>query len=65
MKLEYATYENGFYYKNNKLDIKNIVAKYYNKADIVIGSYSLDPPVPLLSTIRTSLLDFPFLFYKN
>ena len=65
MKLEYATYENGFYYKNNKLDIKNIVAKYYNKADIVIGSYSLDPPVPLLSIIRTSLLDFTYKKYLN
>ena len=61
MLLEYLSYENGEYIKN-KLDIKYIVSKYYNKCDIVIGSYSLDPPVPLLSTLRTSLLDFT---YKN
>ena len=65
MKLEYVTYENGFYNKNNKLNIKNIISKYYNKADVVIGSYSLDPPVPLLSTIRTSLLDFTYKKYLN
>ena len=46
MKLEYVTYKNGFYNKNNKLNIKNIISIYYNKADVVIGSYSLDPPVP-------------------
>ena len=61
MLLEYLSYENGEYIKN-KLDIKYIVSKYYNKCDVVIGSYSLDPPVPLLSTLRTSLLDFT---YKN
>ena len=60
MKLEYVTYENGIYKKNNKLNVKNIISKYYNKADAIIGSYSLDPPVPTMSTIRTSLLDFTY-----
>ena len=60
MKLEYVTYENGIYKKNNKLNVKNIISKYYNKADVIIGSYSLDPPVPTMSTIRTSLLDFTY-----
>ena len=63
IKFEYVIYKNGIYNKNNKLDVKNIIAKYYNKADVVIGSYSLDPPVPILSTIRTSLLDFTYQKY--
>ena len=61
MEFKYLTYENREYSRKN-LDVKNIINKFYKKADIVIGSYSLDPPVPTLSTIRTSLLDFT---YKN
>jgi len=61
MEFKYLTYENSKYNIKN-LDVKNIINKFYNTADVVIGSYSLDPPVPTLSIIRTSLLDFT---YKN
>ena len=59
MELKYLIYENNKFIKKN-LDIKYIIDKYYKKVDVLIGSYSLDPPVPLLSTIRTSLLDYTF-----
>ena len=57
-------YENNKYKIENlkTIDVINIINKYDGKTDAVIGSYSLDPPVPLLSTLRTSLLDYT---YKN
>ena len=64
MEMKYMIYENGNYVNKiiKGLDVKNIINKYIGKADAVIGSYSLDPPIPLLSKIRTSLLDYT---YKN
>ena len=59
MEFKYKIYENNKYITKN-LDVKYIINKYYKEADVLIGSYSLDPPVPLLSTIRTSLLDFTY-----
>ena len=61
MEFKYMTYENNQYITKD-LDVQNIINKYIGQADVVIGSYSLDPPVPILSTIRTSLLDYT---YKN
>lgn len=42
------------------LDINGIIATYKNDYDAVVGNYSLDAPLPTLSTIRTSLLDFVY-----
>ena len=61
MELKYMVYENNEY-KLKNFDVKNIINKYDGVADAVIGSYSFAPPVPLLSKIRTSLLDYT---YKN
>ena len=61
MEMKYMVYENN-QYKLKNFDVKNIINKYDGVADVVIGSYSFDPPVPLFSTIRTSLLDYT---YKN
>ena len=59
MEFKYLTKENGKFIKNN-LPVSKILSKYQWKADVVIGSYSEDAPLPTLSTLRTSLLDFAF-----
>ncbi len=61
MELKYLTRDNGEFVKKD-LPVSEILAKYQGKADVVIGSYSEDAPLPTLSTIRTSLLDY---VYKN
>lgn len=55
----------SIYRENNKFeikkaDIKKFVGQYFGKADAVIGSYSGDAPIPSLSTLRTSLLDYVY-----
>ena len=52
-------------YKNHQLseldiDIIKIISKYKSKYDAIIGDYSLDAPLPTLSCIRTSLLDYVY-----
>ncbi|HHT7686755.1 TIGR00725 family protein [Pasteurella multocida] len=49
------------------LDISAVINKYRDKYDVVIGSYSQDAPLPTLSTLRTSLLDYVYSnkLYKN
>lgn len=59
MEFKYYSRENSKFYINN-LDIKGILSRYKDKYDIVIGSYSGDAPLPTLSTLRTSLLDFTY-----
>lgn len=49
---------NEFHFK--KADIKAFVSHYFNKTDVVIGSYSGDAPIPALSTLRNTLLDYVF-----
>ena len=51
--------KNGNFVKE-KLDIKSIISEYMNKCDAIIGGYSNDAPLPLLSTIRCSLIDFMY-----
>jgi hypothetical protein len=41
-------------------DIDGIIEKYRNDYDAVIGNYALDAPLPTLSTLRTSLLDYAY-----
>lgn len=42
------------------LDIKEILSKYNDNYDVVVGAYSNDAPLPSLSVIRTSLLDYTY-----
>lgn len=42
------------------LDIDKIIATYKFSYDAVVGNYALDAPLPTLSTLRTSLLDFVY-----
>ena len=44
------------------INLNNIIERYKNY-DVVIGNYSQDSPVPLLSTLRTNLVDY-FYFKK-
>ena len=59
MELKSLIRVNGTYQKKS-ISLKDISARYYGKADIVVGSYSLDAPLPTLSTIRTNLLDYVY-----
>ena len=43
-----------------KADMKGFVSCYLGKADAVIGSYAGDAPIPALSTLRSSLLDYVY-----
>ena len=42
------------------LDIDRVIATYQSDYDAVVGNYALDAPLPTLSTLRTSLLDFVY-----
>lgn len=46
--------------EESEIDIDSIIATYKNDYDAVVGNYSLDAPLPTLSTIRTALLDFVY-----
>ncbi len=59
MQLSSIYRENGKF-KIKKADIKGFVSSYFNKADAVVGSYSGDAPIPALSTIRNTLLDYVY-----
>lgn len=47
-------------FETRKANIKLFVSRYLNKFDAVIGSYAYDAPIPALSTLRTSLLDYVY-----
>lgn len=44
----------------NSIDIDRIIATYKNDYDVIVGNYALDAPLPTLSTLRTSLLDYVY-----
>lgn len=46
--------------ENEPLNIDNVIATYKDSYDAVVGNYSLDAPLPTLSTIRTALLDYVY-----
>jgi glycosyltransferase involved in cell wall biosynthesis/2-polyprenyl-3-methyl-5-hydroxy-6-metoxy-1,4-benzoquinol methylase len=50
--------KNGLF--KNTVDIDGTIEKYRKKYDAVIGNYALDAPLPTLSTLRTSLLDYAY-----
>jgi len=45
---------------NQPLDIQSYIQKYKDTYDVVVGSYSGDTPLPLLSSIRSQLLDYTY-----
>lgn len=54
-------------YQNNGIveratDIDSIIPEYINTYDAVVGNYSLDAPLPAMSTLRTNLLDYMYTF---
>jgi GT2 family glycosyltransferase len=49
---------NGFV--NQPLDIQHYIHQYKGRYDVVVGSYSGDTPLPLLSSIRSQLLDYTY-----
>ncbi len=59
MELKELVFQN-----NNKLehtiDIDRIIGQYKEEYDAVVGNYSLDAPLPCLSTMRCSLLDYVY-----
>ena len=55
-----SIYRENNKFKIKKADIKSFVSIYFGKADAVIGSYSGDAPIPTLSTLRSSLLDYVY-----
>lgn len=59
IEFKYLKRENGKFIKKD-LPVSEILSKYQGKADVVIGSYSEDAPLPTLSTLRTSLLDYVY-----
>ncbi len=59
MEFKYLIRENSKFIKKD-LPVSEVLAKYQGKADVVIGSYSEDAPLPTLSTLRTSLLDYVY-----
>lgn len=58
--LEITALDNAFI--ENKVEIADWCGYFSNQYDAVIGSYSGQPPLPLFSTLRCSLLDY---VYKN
>lgn len=53
----YEYVNNGTSLIKAPLDISGILNQ-YQSYDVVIGSYSQDPPLPLLATLRTGLVDY-------
>ena len=56
MELSYIS-ENGTF---QHCDIHSVITKYMNLYDAIVGDYTMDPPLPPLSTLRTKLLDFVY-----
>jgi len=47
-------------FKRRGIDIDGVIAEYRGEYDAVTGNYALDAPLPVLSTLRTSLLDYAY-----
>ncbi|MCK9626673.1 MAG: glycosyltransferase [Bacteroidales bacterium] len=45
---------------NLAIDIDRIIETYKDDYDAVVGNYSLDTPLPLFATLRSSLLDYMY-----
>jgi glycosyltransferase involved in cell wall biosynthesis len=60
---EVSIHQDGFI--NKPLDIQYYIGKYKGDYDVVVGSYSGDTPLPLLSSIRSQLLDYTYQYLFN
>ncbi len=60
MEFENICFEAPGEFKRGNVSAKKIVERYIGKCDAVVGSYSGDAPLPALSTIRCSLLDYVY-----
>lgn len=56
MQLSYISNSSG----EKQLTIEDMVLQYINNYDAIIGDYTLDPPLPVLATLRTQLLDYTY-----
>ena len=59
MRLKELLYDNEGL-REYPLDIDAVIGEYIGEYDAVIGDYSLDAPLPTMSTLRTSLLDYVY-----
>lgn len=59
MRLEELARRNGKLLRT-QLEIDSVIGEYIGKYDAIVGNYTLDAPLPLLSTLRTSLLDYAY-----
>jgi uncharacterized protein (TIGR00725 family) len=59
MRLATWERENGSF-KCLPLDLAAVSKRYLDQADVVVGSYTGDAPLPSLATLRTSLLDYVY-----
>lgn len=55
---EYVVNQDRIFEKN--IDIDSIIAQYHNSCDAVVGGYSNDAPLPMLSILRKNLLDYTY-----
>lgn len=51
--------------KETDLDIDCVISEYKDKYDAVVGNYTLDAPLPTLSILRVSLLDYYYTKFLN
>jgi glycosyltransferase involved in cell wall biosynthesis len=50
----------GKQFVKKPLNIQHYIQKYKHEYDVVVGAYSGDTPLPLLSSIRSQLLDYTY-----
>ncbi len=59
MRLKEMVYD-GEQFEEMPLDIDAVIGEYIGEYDAVVGNYTLDAPLPILSTLRTSLVDYVY-----
>ena len=59
MRLKEMVYD-GEQFEEMPLDIDAVIGQYIGEYDAVVGNYTLDAPLPILSTLRTSLVDYVY-----
>ena len=52
--------EEGLIGGGEAISTSQVVGFYEGKADVVVGSYAGDPPIPMLASLRSSLLDYVY-----
>ena len=59
MRLKEMVYD-GEQFEEIPLDIDAVIGEYIGEYDAVVGNYTLDAPLPILSTLRTTLVDYVY-----